>query len=136
MEPPYQNGCCDSCGRTNVVLYKLSLGHDFFDRPYDRLSATGDMSPRWYCEECSREKDFQRDVRVIREEFSKLREGQASYLDDRAAFVRARARIAAIDQTVKKGRSPHVILVPREVAHLLMEIDSWADDRGIGNGAS
>ncbi len=133
MEPSHENGHCDSCGRSNVVLYKLSLGHDFFDRPYDRLTAPGDLFPRWYCEECSREKDFQRDVRAIREEFVKLRCGQGSLLDPPSVFSRARLRIAEIDQSVKRGRGPHVILAPREVAHLLMELDSWAEDHDAGD---
>jgi hypothetical protein len=133
MEPSHENGHCDSCGRSNVVLYKLSLGHDFFDRPYDRLTSPGDLFPRWYCEECSREKDFQRDVRAIREEFVKLRCGQCSLLDSPSVFSRARQRIAEIDQSVKRGRGPHVILAPREVAHLLMELASWAEEHDGGD---
>lgn len=131
MEKTDQPGRCDSCCRISSVLYKVSLGHDFFDRAYNRLSAVDDQAPRWYCEECSREKDFQRDVRSIREEFLRLRSGSDSLLSDPSNFLRARQRIREIDQQIKKGRSPHVILSPRDVAILLMDLDSWADDHGI-----
>ena len=128
MEKSDQPGRCDSCCRISPVLYKVSLGHDFFDRAYNRLSAVDDQAPRWYCKECSREKDFQRDVRAIRDEFLRLRTGEPSMLSEEAVFLRARNRIMEIDQQVKKGRSPHVILAPRDVALLLMELDSWMEE--------
>ncbi len=130
MDKTGQPGRCDSCCRISAVLYKVSLGHDFFDRAYNRLSAVDDHAPRWYCEECSREKDFQRDVRSIREEFLRLKAGEESLLADESTFLRARRRIREIDQQVKKGRSPHVILSPRDVALLLMDLDSWAEEHG------
>ncbi len=119
---------CDACCRANVVLYKVSLGHDFFDRAYNRLSAVDDQMPKWYCEECSREKDFQRDVRSIRDEFVKLREGESSMLSIPETFRKARLRISEIDCQIKKGRSPHVLLSPRDVVLLLMELDGYAED--------
>lgn len=130
MEKTAQPGRCDSCCRVSQVLYKVSLGHDFFDRAYDRLSAADDHAPRWYCEECSREKDFQKDVRSIREEFLRLRAGEDSLLSDETTFRRARLRIQEIDHQVKKGRSPHVILSPRDVALLLMDLEAWDEDHG------
>ena len=130
MEKTAQAGRCDSCCRVSPVLYKISLGHDFFDRACDRLSVTDDQAPRWYCEECSREKDFQKDVRSIREEFLRLRAGEDSLLSDRVTFQRARRRIQEIDHQVKKGRSPHVILSPRDVALLLMDLEAWEEEHG------
>lgn len=127
MDGPDPRGRCDACCRTNLVLYKVSMGHDFFERPYDRLSVVDDQSPRWYCEECSREKDFQRDIRSIRDEFRNLREGRPSLLSDPAIFARARERVEKIDRQIKKGRTPHTILSPRDVALLLMEIDQYAE---------
>ncbi len=130
MEQSNRPGRCDSCCRISHVLLKVSLGHDFFDRSYTRLSAVDDQTPRWYCEECSREKDYQRDVRAIREEFLRLKSGEESVMGDQATFLRARNRVLEIDHQVKKGRSPHVILSPRDVALLLMDLDSWAEEHG------
>lgn len=132
MDATEPTGRCDACCRVNVMLYKVSLGHDFFDRAYDRLSAVDDQRPRWYCEECSREKDYQRDVRSIRDEFSKLKAGELSRLSDPGHFAKAWHRISDIDHQVKKGRSPHVILSPRDVALLLMEIDQYAEEHDLG----
>lgn len=121
-------GRCDACSRANVVLYKISLGHDFFERTYNRLSVVDDQDPRWYCEECSREKTFQRDVRSIRDEFQKLGGREGSLLADLGLFRKAHRRVAEIDHQMKRGRSPHVILAPRDSALLLMELDRYAEE--------
>ena len=63
------NHSCQSCGSPSSPLTKLSLGKDFFGRPYDRLSPSSDQNPRWYCTSCSLHKDFQRDFRDILSEF-------------------------------------------------------------------
>ncbi len=136
MDLPDQPGRCDACCRGNVMLYKVSLGHDFFDRAYDRLSAVDDQMPRWYCEECSREKDFQRDVRSVREEFVKLRSGESSLLAGPEIFLKARQRISNIDQQIKRGRSPHVLLSPRDVVLLLMDLDSYAEEHELAEWGS
>ncbi len=115
-------GVCDACGEADVDLYKISLGRDFFDRAYDRLSAGEDLRPKWYCGNCSREKDFQRDVRVIREEFEKLQEGLPSFLSDPATFRKALERVILIEQHIKRGRKVHVLLPPGEVGILSIEM--------------
>ncbi len=58
---------CHACGATNKPLMKLSLGKDFFGRPYDRLSPSADQNPRWYCEVCSLHKNLQRAQTRLRE---------------------------------------------------------------------
>ena len=59
---------CDGCGTEQAPLMKLSLGKDFFGRPYDRLSPASDTSPKWYCDACSMYKNLQRDFRDIQAE--------------------------------------------------------------------
>ena len=39
---------CNACGATGAPLAKVSLGHDFFGRVYDRLTPASDRSPAWY----------------------------------------------------------------------------------------
>jgi hypothetical protein len=119
-------GVCDACGEADVDLYKISLGRDFFDRAYDRLSAGEDLRPKWYCGNCSREKDYQRDIRVIREEFEKLREGYPSLLSDTEIFQKALERVALIERHIKRGRKVHVLLPPGEVGILSIEMSQHA----------
>lgn len=75
---------------------KLSMGKDFFDRTYDRLSPSSDRTPRWYCEPCSMHKNLQRDVRDIRIEWDKLNGGQTSLLTESGQLQRARLRLQEI----------------------------------------
>src|SRR5216117_2613789 len=82
-------GKCDGCGATDVPLMKISLGRDFFGRVYDRLSPSADLSPKWYCDRCSVEKNHQRDFRDIQMEFGKLRKGDSSALNQTEQLHRA-----------------------------------------------
>ncbi|MCL4460205.1 MAG: hypothetical protein M1297_00625 [Nitrospirae bacterium] len=118
-------GICNACGESDVDLYKISLGKDFFDRPYDRLSAAEDTKPQWYCGDCSREKDFQRDIRSIRTEFERLREGRPSLLSRAETARKAVERVALIEQYVKRGRKVHTLLPPREVGTLLVDLTRY-----------
>jgi hypothetical protein len=77
-------------------LLKLSLGKDFFGRVYDRLSPLSDQSPKWYCEPCSMQKNFQRDFRDIRAEFEKLSAGQPSELGTAEQLQRAHLRLREV----------------------------------------
>ncbi|MHB1605492.1 MAG: hypothetical protein ACYCTV_03755 [Leptospirales bacterium] len=123
-QPPV--GFCNACGEADVDLFKISLGKDFFNRPYDRLSGGEDLRPQWYCENCSREKDFQRDVRVIRNEFEKMRQGQPSLLADQATYRKALDRVILIENHIKKGRKVHTLLPPGEVGTLLVEMSGMS----------
>ena len=102
------SGSCNACGAAETALMKLSLGKDFFGRAYDRLSPSTDQSPKWYCEQCSMQKNLQRDFRDIRAEFDKLAAGQGSELSKAETFQRAAIRlreIAAILGSIA-GHSP------------------------------
>jgi hypothetical protein len=89
-------GSCNGCGAAGTALMKLSLGKDFFGRAYDRLSPSSDQSPKWYCEQCSMQKNLQRDFRDIRAEFDKLAAGQGSELSKGETFQRATIRLREI----------------------------------------
>src|SRR5438093_12764589 len=89
-------GKCDGCGATDVPLMKISLGHDFFGRVYDRLSPSSDLSPKWYCDRCSVAKNLQRDFRDIKGEFEKLTKGVASSLGQAAQYDRPKLRLKEI----------------------------------------
>ncbi len=82
-------GKCDGCGAADVPLTKISLGRDFFGRVYDRLSPSADLSPKWYCDRCSVEKNLQRDFRDIKGELDKLSKGTASALSQADQLERA-----------------------------------------------
>jgi hypothetical protein len=82
---------------------KLSLGKDFFGRPYDRLSPSADQSPKWYCEACSMLKNLQRDFRDIRAEFDKLSTGESSAFSHTEERQRARLRLREI-ATIAEGQ--------------------------------
>src|SRR5207245_5785449 len=58
-------GKCDGCGATDFPLMKISLGRDFFGRVYDRLSPRADLSPTWYCDNCSVSTNLPRGLRAI-----------------------------------------------------------------------
>lgn len=100
-------GSCNACGAAGTALMKLSLGKDFFGRAYDRLSPSTDQSPKWYCEQCSMQKNLQRDFRDIRAEFDKLTAGQGSELSKAETFQRAAIRLREIAAILgNTGQSP------------------------------
>ena len=101
-------GSCNACGTTGPALMKLSLGKDFFDRTYDRLSPSTDQSPKWYCERCSMQKNLQRDFRDILGEFDKLTAAQISILSTQEEFQRASIRLREIATILNgaAGQSP------------------------------
>ena len=87
---------------------KLSLGKDFFGRPYDRLTPSTDQSPKWYCTPCSMVKNLQRDLRDIRAEMDKLSSGQPSAFSRPDERQRAQLRLEEIAAMVEglQGTSP------------------------------
>jgi hypothetical protein len=112
-------GSCNACGANGTALMKLSLGRDFFSRPYDRLSPSTDQNPKWYCEQCSMQKNLQRDFRDIRTEFDKLATGQASELSQTDTFQRATIRLREISTILGSTAGPSSLLTPQEVAQLI-----------------
>ena len=115
---------CDGCGAHKGPLMKLSLGKDFFGRPYDRLSPSADQSPKWYCESCSMQKTLQRDYRDIRGEFEKLKQRQGSMLDRPEELQRAQLRLREILTLFSATAAPQALLAPGEVAQLLEDIQT------------
>ena len=113
------SGSCNACGATGTALMKLSLGKDFFGRTYDRLSPSTDQSPKWYCEDCSMQKNLQRDFRDIVGEFEKLIAGQGSTLSAQEEFQRASLRLREIATILSgtSGRSP--FLTAADVTQLI-----------------
>lgn len=99
---------CDGCRTQQAPLQKLSLGKDFFGRPYDRLSPAHDVSPKWYCGTCSMHKNLQRDFRDIQAELAKWIEGGISQMQDAGQLQRARLRLREISLLLEQagGRSP------------------------------
>ncbi|MDA8059324.1 MAG: hypothetical protein ACYCXP_07685 [Leptospirillum sp.] len=120
--PQVLSGICDACGKEGVDLYKVSLGKDFFNRTYDRLSHTEDLHPKWFCSPCSLEKGYQRDVRSIHQELEKLVANGSSLLSEETTLLHAISHVEKIEKYVKKGRKIHVLLPPREVGLLLIEL--------------
>jgi hypothetical protein len=120
--PHVLSGICDACGKVGVDLYKVSLGKDFFNRTYDRLSHTEDLHPKWFCAPCSLEKGYQRDVRNIHQELEKLMANDSSLLSEEKILLQAIGHVEKIEAYVKKGRKIHVLLPPREVGLLLIEL--------------
>jgi hypothetical protein len=120
---PY-SGKCDGCGASGVSIMKLSLGRDFFGRVYDRLSPNADMSPKWYCDPCSVEKNLQRDFRDIEQEFRKLDKGDPSTLSQSEQMQRARLRLKEIAALLSGATLTQRLLKSDEVSNLtrLMEI--------------
>jgi len=119
---PY-SGKCDGCGASGVPIMKLSLGRDFFGRVYDRLSPNADMSPKWYCDPCSVEKNLQRDFRDIEQEFHKLEKGDTSTLSQGEQMQRARLRLKEIAALLSGATLTQRLLKNDEVSNLsrLME---------------
>lgn len=99
---------------------KLSLGKDFFGRPYDRLSPSTDQSPKWYCEPCSMMKNLQRDFRDIRIEWEKLSKGEASAISQIEECQRAQLRLREI-AAIAEARSDGSALLNSSEVHQLIE---------------
>ncbi len=114
------NGSCQACGTAGSPLMKLSLGRDFFGRPYDRLSPLSDQNPKWYCSHCSMHKNLQRDFRDIRVEFDKLSAGQGSELSKGDEFRRASLRLQEIIAILRGAQQQSPFLRSHDVT-LLME---------------
>ncbi len=112
-------GPCNACAATDTRLMKLSLGRDFFARTYDRLSPTTDHSPRWYCEECSMQKNLQRDFRDILGEVDQLTSGHTSTLASQEEFQRAALRLKEIATILTGTTSPSLFLKPTDVTQLI-----------------
>lgn len=108
---------------------KLSLGKDFFGRPYDRLSPSADQSPKWYCEPCSMQKNMQRDYRDIRGEFEKLQQRNGSMLDRPDELQRALLRLREIITLLNASAAPHALLATGDVAHLLGNIQALSQSQ-------
>jgi hypothetical protein len=117
-------GICDACKVSGIPLMKLSLGKDFFGRPYDRLSPSSDQSPKWYCEGCSMQKNLQRDFRDIRTEHDKLTAGQQSELSNGEAFQRATIRLREIITILGGPAGQSHLLTAAEVKHLIDRFQS------------
>lgn len=115
---------CDGCGTEKGPLMKLSLGKDFFGRPYDRLSPSADQSPKWYCEPCSMQKNLQRDYRDIRGEFEKLKQRDGSLLDRPEELQRAQLRLREIITLLSASVTPQALLALGEVTQLLGDIQA------------
>jgi len=111
---------CQACGASDGPLMKLSLGKDFFGRPYDRLSPSSDQSPKWYCASCSMHKNLQRDFRDIQAEYDKLSAGQRSELAKGNELLRASIRLREIMTILDAAQEPSTLLAGQDV-RLLME---------------
>ena len=120
---PY-SGKCDSCGASGVSIMKVSLGRDFFGRVYDRLSPSTDVSPKWYCDACSVEKNLQRDFRDIEREFQKLDTGEPSTLNESEEMQRARLRLKEIAALLSGTTWTPRLLTSDEVSHLSRSMES------------
>ncbi len=114
------SGSCNACGAAGSALMKFSLGRDCFGRPYDRLSPSSDQSPKWYCGNCSMQKNLQRDFRDIRTEYDKLAAGQSSELAKGDEFRRASLRLREIMAILGSVQGPAPFITNSDVK-LLME---------------
>ncbi len=103
---------------------KLSLGKDFFGRTYDRLSPSSDVSPKWYCEACSMQKNLQRDFRDIKAEFDKLSAGHASALAAAEQWQRAQLRLREIHALAGSQAAGARLVDPADVTALLQRVQS------------
>lgn len=117
-------GSCNACGISSTALMKLSLGKDFFGRSYDRLSPSTDQSPKWYCEQCSMQKNLQRDFRDIRAEFDKLAAGQSSELSNTDTFQRATIRLREIAAILSSAAGQSTLLATPDVKQLIERFQS------------
>ena len=118
------SGKCDGCGASGVPIMKLSLGRDFFGRAYDRLSPNADMSPKWYCDACSVEKNLQRDFRDIQMEFGKLSQGDPSALNQTEQLQRATLRLKEIAVLIAAANFTQRLLSPEEVSALSRSLET------------
>ncbi|MDH4152809.1 MAG: hypothetical protein OEV01_03365 [Nitrospira sp.] len=118
------NHSCQACGAPSSPLTKLSLGKDFFGRPYDRLSPSSDQNPRWYCASCSLHKHFQRDFRDILSEFDKLRCGLSSELSKAGEFQRASLRLHEIMMILNVPQQTSPFLNNRDVTVLMERLNT------------
>ena len=117
-------GKCDGCGAAEVPLMKISLGRDFFGRVYDRLSPNADLSPKWYCDPCSVEKNLQRDFRDIKGELDKLTKDAASALSQADQLERATLRVKEIAAMIAADALKQTLLKPNEVSTLARSLES------------
>jgi hypothetical protein len=122
MDPHF--GSCNGCSGSGSPLMKFSLGRDFFGRPYDRLSPSADQSPKWYCESCSMQKNWQRDFRDIRTEYDKLTAGQNSELSKGDEFRRASLRLREIIALLDAVRTRSPLLSSSDVKLLLERLNT------------
>ncbi len=125
-KPGFSAGRCDACGSDCGPLMKLSLGKDFFGRPYDRLSPSSDQSPKWYCEPCSMQKNLQRDFRDIKAEFDKLSTGQPSELAGAEPLQRAHLRLREITALLEGYQTGSRLIDPTDVSALLHRMQTRA----------
>lgn len=123
-KPGFSPGRCDACGSEHGPLLKLSLGKDFFGRPYDRLSPASDQSPKWYCETCSMHKNLQRDFRDIRAELDKLSAGQPSQLSGAEQLQRAHLRLREIAAILDGHVAGSRLLDPADVKAVIYRIQA------------
>jgi hypothetical protein len=119
------SGKCDGCGTSQVPIMKLSLGRDFFGRVYDRLSPSADLSPKWYCDPCSLEKNLQRDFRDIQQEFKKLHRGEASALLQTGELQRGALRLKEIVALLHSDAVKPTLLKPEEVSALTHSLETY-----------
>jgi hypothetical protein len=98
---------------------KVSLGKDFFGRPYDRLSPAFDLNPKWYCGPCSMQKTLQRDFRDIKMEYEKLLAGEPSAISESEQLQRAQLRLREIAALLSGAMSPARMIEPGDVTALL-----------------
>ena len=123
---PASVGRCDACGSDRGPLMKLSLGKDFFGRTYDRLSPSSDMSPKWYCEGCSMQKNLQRDFRDIKTEFDELSGGHSSAMTASDQLQRAQLRLREIQALLGSQMGGSRLLDPSDVTSLLQQVQHQA----------
>ena len=116
-------GKCDGCGTADVPLMKVSLGRDFFGRVYDRLSPNADVSPKWYCNTCSVEKNLQRDFRDIKGEFDKLAQGADSVLGQADQLERATLRVKELASMIAANALKQTLLKPNDVSALMRSLE-------------
>jgi len=103
---------------------KVSLGRDFFGRVYDRLSPSADLSPKWYCDACSVEKNLQRDFRDIKGEFENLSNGTVSTLSQAEQLDRATLRVKEIAAMLAANALTHTLLKSDDVSTLARALAS------------
>ncbi len=119
---------CDACATEQGPLMKISLGKDFFGRPYDRLSPAFDQHPKWYCGPCSMQKTLQRDFRDIKAEYEKVASGEPSAITDGEQWQRAQVRLREIAAILSGAGSPRMV-EPGDVTALLDRLQGGAQSR-------